>query len=114
MNASGAAYVLAWVEDPLPEYMPELEEEKLSKNQELEASEWTTLFLSGGRKDKISKGDIVGLFIKQGSLDKGELGIIEIKPDCAFVSVAATKANTVIALLDNVRLKKKKIRIREI
>jgi len=114
MNATGAAYVLTWEKEELPDYMPVLEEEVLSESQELLAPEWTTLFLSGGRKDKISKGDIVGLFIKQGQLDKGELGIIEIKPDCAFVSVVATKAHTVIALLDNVKLKKKKIRIREI
>lgn len=114
MNATGAAYVLSWAEERLPHFLPELKEELLEKTIELEAPEWTTLFLSGGRKDKISKGDIVGLFIKQGQLDKSELGVIEIKQDCAFVGVAATKANSIIALLDNVRLKKKKIRIREI
>jgi len=70
------------------------------------------VFLSGGRKDKISKGDIAGLFFKQGGLGKSELGIIELKQDCAFVAVPHSKAKKLIAKLDNTRLKKKKVRIR--
>ena len=39
------------------------------------------------KKHKISKGDIVGLFIKQGKIQSEELGLIEIKQECAFVAV---------------------------
>ena len=35
----------------------------------LEALFSMTLFITGGRKDKISKGDIAGLFCKQGKLN---------------------------------------------
>ena len=48
---------------------------------------WETLFISGGRKDKISKGDIAGMFFKQGDINKDQLGAIELKQDCAFVAV---------------------------
>ena len=70
-----------------------------------------TLYISGGRKDKISKGDIAGLFFKQGKLIGDELGTIELKQDCAFVSVPEEKANKLIEKLNNSKLKKKKIRI---
>jgi len=69
------------------------------------------LFVSGGRKDKISKGDIAGLFFKQGSLNKDQLGVIELKQDCTFVAVPATEAVNLVSLLNNSRLKKKKVRI---
>ena len=73
-----------------------------------------TLFISGGRKDKISKGDIAGLFFKQGQLQKDQLGMIEIKNDCAFVAVAAIEAKRLIKSLNNTKLKNKKVRITEI
>lgn len=72
---------------------------------------WETLFISGGRKDKISKGDIAGLFFKQGGLHKDQLGVIELKQDCAFVAVHLSIANNLVEKLSNSRLKKKKVRI---
>jgi hypothetical protein len=72
---------------------------------------WETLFLSGGRKDKISKGDIAGMFFKQGKINKDQLGSIELKQDCAFVAVPLTIANELVEKLNNIRLKKKKIRV---
>ena len=87
---------------------------KFRKKPTPQTIKWRTLYISGGRKDKISKGDIAGLFIKQGKLEKGELGVIEIKQDCAFVGVQSTKAEQIIQQLNNSKLKKKKVRISEI
>ncbi len=74
-------------------------------------SKWATLFVSGGRKDKISKSDLAGLFFKQGGLEKGELGVIELLDDCAFVGVPKVKVESLIALLNNTHVKKRKVRI---
>lgn len=119
MKRDGVAYILVWEEDELPDFIDELNPEKLKLNeiQELPTSkitEWKTLYITGGRKDKISKGDIAGLFFKKGNLNKDELGVIEIKQDCAFVGVQSTKAESVIKLVNNSKLKKKKIRVSEI
>ncbi|MCB7481053.1 DEAD/DEAH box helicase [Christiangramia sediminis] len=112
MEVKGTAYVLKWEKEALPEFIRESAVQKLESNAIKKETEWKTLFISGGRKDKISKGDIAGLFFKQGKLDKDELGTIELKQDCSFVSVAAAKADDIIKNLDNSRLKKKKVRIR--
>ena len=119
MNANGTAYVLKWNREDLPDFIKALnlkeltlgEEEKSSKS---ETVAMTTLFVSGGRKDKISKSDIAGLFFKQGGLVGNELGVIEIKHDCTFVSVASAKAEKVIEELNNRRLKKKKVRVTKV
>ena len=69
------------------------------------------MYISGGRKDKISKGDIAGLFFKQGGLKRDELGIIELKQDCSFVAVPRSKTQKLIDQLNNQRIKKRKVRI---
>lgn len=111
MNADGTAYVLQYEKEPLPDFIGNLPEEKLIKSALPKRSEWNTLFISGGRKDKISKGDIAGLFFKQGELEKDELGIIELKNDCAFVAVKAGTVKELLPKVSNVRLKKKKVRV---
>lgn len=112
MNASGNAYVIKWVKEDLPQFI-ELDELRILKSKEVpNAVLWETLFVSGGRKDKISKGDIAGLFFKQGMLGKDELGAIELKQDCCFVSVPAKKVDSLISTLNNSKLKNKKVRIK--
>ncbi|MBT8326130.1 MAG: DEAD/DEAH box helicase [Bacteroidia bacterium] len=111
MNKSGTAYILKWKNDEMPEYLPELEEEKLSKSSVSSQENWTTLFISGGKKDKISKGDIAGMFIKQAGLHPDQVGTIEIKVDCSFVGVKSSQVKSAISKTNNTRLKKKKIRV---
>src|SRR5690606_29394033 len=108
----GTAYVLKGSDEQLPEFIKESRPHKTSTKAPMAAPVWQTLFISGGRKDKISKGDIVGLFMKQGGLSQEQLGPIELKQDCAFVAVPIKEAQRIIKALDNARLKKKKVRIR--
>lgn len=111
MHNDGTAYVLKWEQEVLPDFIQDVEVEELQEASTPNPSKWETLFISGGRKDKISKGDIAGLFFKQGGLEKDELGVIELKSDCAFVSVPRSKVTTIIHLLDNKRIKKRKVRV---
>ncbi|GAB7256525.1 DEAD/DEAH box helicase [Polaribacter sp. OB-PA-B3] len=114
VSAKGTAYVLKWKEERVPDFIKNIEIANISKQAERKAVFWETLFISGGRKDKISKGDIAGLFIKQGKLSKDQLGVIELKQDCAFVAVPASLATSLVEKLNNSRLKKKKVRIYEV
>lgn len=114
MHADGVAYVLKWTQEDLPDFIGELEEATFEKKEDVAKKQWKTLFISGGRKDKISKGDIAGLFFKKGQLQKEELGVIELKQDCAFVAVPPKKVKSLIQSLDNQRIKKRKVRIREV
>lgn len=112
MHKEGTAYVLHWVNERLPDFMPALDEEYLLDKTRRLASSWKTIYISAGRKDKISKGDIAGLFFKQAGLEKGELGTIEVKNDSAYVAVADYKAEQCIEKLNDSRLKKTKVRLR--
>ena len=111
VDAKGTAYVLKWEKENLPDFIKKSKIEDISKSAPRKSQYWETLFISGGRKDKISKGDIAGLFFKQGNVTRDQLGNIELKQDCAFVAVPLTMANDLIEKLNNTRLKKKKIRV---
>lgn len=111
MNSEGTAYVMQWAEQELPEFVQTDGVAELTATGPAAPTQWETLFISGGRRDKISKGDIAGLFFKQGGLKKDQLGTIELKQDCAFVAVPYKLAPALIRQLNNTRLKKKKVRI---
>lgn len=111
MNSKGTAYVIQWEKEKPSGFTKNPEIEIVKKTSITSKSKWETLFISGGRKDKISKGDIAGLFLKQGNLAKEELGIIELKQDCAFVAVHSSKVKELINKFNNSKLKKRKIRI---
>ena len=62
VNSKGTAYVLKWEKELLPEFIKNVKGINISKKATFKPQFWSTLFISGGRKDKISKGDIAGLF----------------------------------------------------
>lgn len=111
MNNDGTAYVLKYIHEDLPDFITKIEVEELTKAPVPTPSVWETVYISGGRRDKISKGDIAGLFIQKAHLIKEELGTIEIKQDCAYVAVHKSRVNKVIELVNNSKLKTKKVRV---
>ena len=111
VHSKGTAYVLKAESEQLPEFIKPSKGINISKKAPVVPQFWETLFVSGGRKDKISKGDIAGLFLKEGNLTQDQLGVIELKQDCAFVAVPLTKAALLVKNLNNTRLKNKKVRI---
>jgi len=114
MNSDGTAYVLKWEKETLPDFIGKVETEDIRNAHVADAPIWETLYISGGRRDKISKGDIAGLFLKQGKLEKDQLGVIEIKQDCSYVAVHASDADRLIQSINNERLKTKKVRVSKV
>lgn len=111
VNEKGTAYLLKWEKEDLPDFIKSAPVEKLKAKAKGIPSYWETLFISGGRKDKISKGDIAGMFFKLGNISSNQLGVIELKQDCAFVGVPVSLAEELVKNLNNTKLKKKKVRV---
>ena len=76
-----------------------------------EKPKWTTLFIAAGKKDKVNKIDIVGFLAQKGELKKEDIGLIEVKDFFSFVAIRKNKANNVLHLIKNERIKNKKVRI---
>lgn len=116
MNRDGVAYILHYKGEELPDYIQEIAPEELQLDDKQKAKQpssikWKTLYITGGRRDKISKGDVAGFFFKQGQIKKEQLGVIEIKQDSTYVGVHADIAEKLIGKINNERLKTKKVRV---
>jgi len=107
MHASGTAYIIHFKEDKLPDYISgNLDVLPVAAGEPLpDRPEYETIYVSGGRKNKLNKSDIVGFFLQKGKLDKSDLGLIEVKD---FISFAAVRASAVKTLLTNIRDEKMK------
>lgn len=72
-----------------------------------------TLFISGGRKDKLRPGDILGaLTAEAGGLDSSEIGKIEIHDRFSYVAVAKFRAEAAVQRLKNGRIKGKRFLVK--
>ena len=107
MHASGTAYLILHRNEPRPLYLAnDLEIMELPTGLRLpSAPEFMTIYVSGGKKNKINKVDIVGFFSQKGQLEKGDLGLIEVKD---FASFAAVKRGAVKGLLEKIKTEKMK------
>tara|TARA_R110001583_G_scaffold8075_4_gene39415 strand:- start:10483 stop:11805 length:1323 start_codon:yes stop_codon:yes gene_type:complete len=113
MDASGCSYFVMADSDYLPEFISkDLDELIIPDNITLpEDPEWLTIYIDAGKKDKINKMDIVGFFMKQGQLEKDELGKVEVLDHASFVAVKRKMAEKLLRMLKNERIKKKKVKM---
>jgi hypothetical protein len=113
MNAGGIAYLVVADDESLPGYIdPSLEELLVPPALHLPPlPSHACLYISAGKKDKISKGDIAGLLTKKGGLNGDEVGLITTLDHASFACIRRDKLNSVLANIRNERLKKMKVKI---
>lgn len=97
-ESKGNAYFLLGPTESIPEYV-DAEVEDYEIPAELPAPalpRMATLYIGKGKKDKISKGDIVGFLCKKGGLTTTEIGKIDVKERYAYVAVARPRLRQVL------------------
>jgi len=100
-------------EEKIPDYVPGYGVETLLKEgkNSPRIPYFSTLYFGAGKKDKISKGDIVGLLIQKGGLLKEEIGMINVLDFESFASVPASKIKKLASILEKEKIKNKKVKI---
>ena len=89
------AYVDADVADfALPQVLPEPTQPRFQ-----------TLYIGKGRRDKLSKTDIVGFLCKKGGLKGDEIGRIDVRDRYTYVAVVRTKAKQVVQRTQGEKIK---------
>lgn len=64
-----------------------------------------TIYIGKGKKDKISKGDIVGFLCKIGGLKPSEIGRIDVNDRYAYVAISRSSLKSVLAKVKGQKLK---------
>jgi len=112
MNAKGTAYVVL-TEEENPSFLTnhtELEEVQGNETAP-ENTDWVTLYIGAGKKDKINKIDIVGLLLQKGKLQKDELGLIEVQDFSSYAAVSRIKIEKTLKLIKDEKIKNRRIKI---
>ena len=112
MNAEGTTYILFTATEHLPHFIKEVPEEVSLpvKNVLPGKALWRTLYIGAGRKDKISKMDIVGLILQRGGITKEELGRVEVLDHASFAAVKSEKIDSVLKAIRMEKLKNRKLK----
>lgn len=97
-EAEGSVYMITFENKELPDFVPsELEEYTLPKRNVLPpAPQWAALYVGKGKRDKLSRGDLAGFFIKKGGLKPDEVGTILVFPDYSYVAVKMNRMREVL------------------
>lgn len=90
-DKTGRTFFLLGPEESLPEYVDaDVENYNLSDHTDEAPTlpPMVTIYIGKGKKDKISKGDIVGFLCKCGGLNSKDIGRIDVYDNYAYAAVA--------------------------
>lgn len=113
VDKTGDVYILTHQDEQLPDFvtidetfnLPEKCEQKAIVNKN------STLYFKAGKKEKISKADIVGFIANNSQIAPNEIGVINVYDHYALVAVQKEKAKNAVSQLLKAKIKGKKIRI---
>ena len=104
LNSSGP-------EEELPEFVAADEVETYALPARVPAPSkplWITLYIGKGKKDKISRGDIVGFLTKQGGLESNQVGRIDVLPHWSYVAVERAASRELLQRIKGLKIKGQK------
>lgn len=106
-DAHGDSYFILGPEESIPDYVDaDVEDYELSTEAApVPVPRMATIYIGKGKKDKISKGDIVGLLCKKAGLSSSEIGRIDVKDYYAYVAVVRSKLMQVLKQLNGQKIK---------
>lgn len=97
-DAKGRTFFVLGPAETIPEYI-EGEPERYDLPDTLpqpSLPRMVTIYIGKGKKDKISKGDIVGFLCKKGGLALSEIGKIDVKERYSYVAISRPKLRQVL------------------
>lgn len=109
-DKQGRTFFIVGPEEQLPEFvdcdteeysLPSLPREGLG----VSLPQMATIYIGKGKKDKISKGDIVGFLCKKGGLQPSEIGRIDVMERYAYVAVSRPRFEQVLRLTQGEKIK---------
>ena len=111
VDARGNVFIITSEADTLPEYVVwDADYNPTGKSNDPIRPSGATLHINAGRKEKISRGDIVGFLINNLGLEAGQIGKIELRDHMAFVAVPRS-ALSMLYSLPVTKIKGKRVRI---
>ena len=106
-EACGKAYLILGPEEYVPDFVQTQPQEYRIASRQLTVTppKWESLYIGRGKKEKLSRGDIAGFMMKTGGLKADEVGRIEVREHCAYVSVARHRVKELMYRIKGQKIK---------
>lgn len=111
VDATGNAYVIISADEALPDWVDTDEIFELCPAKRLPEPLMATLYFQAGKKEKLSRGDIMGFIANNGDIAASDIGRIDLRDHYALAAVPRRQAKSVLTLLQAAKIKGKKVRI---
>lgn len=111
-GASGDVFVITSEADNIPEFVSwDREYNPTGHSADPIRADYVTLHLNAGKKEKISRGDVVGFLCQKGGLTADQIGKIDLSDHQTLVAVAADCASALVKTLAPEKIKGKRVKI---
>jgi len=106
-DAEGTVYILKHDGEALPDFVPSEAEEMDVESVPVAPRKpaWCAVYIGRGRKDKLSRMDIVGFLCKKGGLRGEDIGRIELFDHFACVAVSRSKVKAALQAVGGEKIK---------
>jgi superfamily II DNA/RNA helicase len=106
-DATGRTFFILGPSESIPDYVDGDVEQfaPKAKSQKPKAPKNATLYIGKGKKDKLSKVDIVGFLCKIGGLSADDIGRIDVKERYTYVAVRREKLSQALHLTSGQKIK---------
>lgn len=112
MGAEGMVYVITAEGETIADYI-EFDRPYVPTGHSTDPirSDVATLYFNAGKKEKISRGDIVGYLVNKGNMEASKIGKIIVKDHCALVVVPASEAKAIVNAVASHKIKNTRVRV---
>ena len=116
VEATGEAYVINGPEETIPDFIHiddilQIHPDSGDKSNHTFIPDTASLYFNAGKKEKISRGDIVGFLLNNSTLTADEIGSISLYDHYAIAAIPATKAQAVLKQIERLKIKNKRLKI---
>lgn len=111
VDATGNAYVIVAPDEILPEWIVMDDPFALHPAGKPVKALKATLYFQAGKKEKLSRGDIMGFIANNGDIAPADIGRIDVRDHYSLAAVPRQQARNVLGLLQTAKIKGKKVRI---
>ncbi|MCM1369379.1 MAG: DEAD/DEAH box helicase [Candidatus Amulumruptor caecigallinarius] len=109
VDNEGDVYVLVGPDEELKEYVKCDSTFKPGRKSFLgKGAHFETIAFTAGKKEKLSKGDILGFFVKEAGASPADIGRIDVYDHYSLAAVRAEKAKEIISETKNKKIKGEK------
>lgn len=115
VDEEGDVYILVGPDEALKEFVSPDGALTLDGKREADLSQkFMTLYISGGKREKLSKGDILGFLVKECGVAPADIGKIDVFDHYSLVAVKEEDVPSLLNVAEGKKLKGEKRRIRPI